>query len=349
MLTNMLPSVTGNLPFGGQGPLTLYAFATDMEGRRTMLGRAWSGPGSSSPTTITMANTTIAKPFGAIDTPAQGQLVSGLLPNFGWALTPDSNTVAGDGDIVIPTNGSTMHVVIDGASVGTVTYDQCRVGANPVIPGTYCVDDVASIFGNTTPQSAGTPRSENNTRFRNLDAGRAPIGSFDINTTTMTNGRHSIAWGVIDNAGRAEGIGSRDFIVFNGSARMANRSTAARLADAAVTNLGNTEEVAGRPIASSEVWGRAGFDFSRPLEVVAPDAAGLRHVTIPEIGRLELWLGDNVTAGYLEANGQLRPLPPGSRLDTTTGRFTWGPLVGYIGPGTIPLCSSTAIRAFWSG
>jgi hypothetical protein len=332
MLTNMLPNVTGNLPYGGQGPLTLYAFATDMEGRRTMLGRAWSGAGSSSPTAITMANNTIAKPFGAIDTPGQGQMVAGIIPNFGWALTPDLNTSADGSDIVIPTNGSTMSVVIDGAAVGTVTYDQCRVGANPVTPGTYCLDDVANIFGNPAPQPAGAPRSANNTLFRNLDAGRAAIGSFDIDTRTMTNGRHSIAWGVTDSAGRPEGIGSRDFIVFNGSSRMANRSTAAQFADAAVVNLGSTEQIAGRTIAASEVYGRTGFDFSQPLEVVAPDAAGVRHITLPEVGRLELWLGEGVKAGYLEANGQLRPLPPGSQLNSSIGRFTWGPLVGYMGP-----------------
>ena len=303
-----------------------------MEGRRTLLGREWIGPKSTTPTSITMANATIAKPFGAIDTPGQGETVSGTIPNFGWVLTPDSNTSADGSDIIVPTDGSTMQVVIDGAAVGTVNYNQCRVGANPVTPGTYCLDDVASIFGNATPQATSTPRSENATLFRNLDAGRAAIGSFDIDTTLLSNGRHSIAWGVTDSAGRPEGIGSRDFIVLNGTSALVGSSILSTLSDAAPIHLGNSADLAGWPISASAVWGRTGFDFARPLELVAPDASGVRLIAIPELGRLELWLGEGVTGGYLEANGQLRPLPLGSQVDPATGLFTWGPLVGYIGP-----------------
>lgn len=85
MLTSMLPHVTGERPYGGQGPLTIYAVATDVEGHQKVLGRS-SDPASSDfavPTRITMTNEAIAKPFGAIDTPAQGATVSGLLNNFG--------------------------------------------------------------------------------------------------------------------------------------------------------------------------------------------------------------------------------------------------------------------------
>jgi hypothetical protein len=330
MLTNMLPNVSSNQPNGGQGPLTIYAFATDAEGNRSLLGRAWAGAGSTTPTSITMANASIAKPFGAIDTPSQGQTVSGVVPNFGWALTPDSNTVVGDGDIHIPSDGSTMRVVIDGVFVGTVTYNQCRgnVG-NPISGGVFCNDDVSNVFGNATPQPSLTSRASNPTVHRNLDSGRSPIGSFDINTLTMTNGRHSIAWGVTDSAGRSEGIGSREFIVLNGSSLTADLDA---LADAAAMNVGASADVDSLPLSASDVTGRTSFDFERPLEAVMPDRDGVRHVSIPELGRLELWLGDGVVAGYLRANDDLRPLPPGSVLDASTGRFTWSPIVGYIGP-----------------
>lgn len=329
MLTNMLPNVPRGLGYGGQGPLSIYAFATDAEGNRRLLGRAYAGPGSSDPTTITMSNETIAKPFGAIDTPAQGQLVSGSLANFGWALTPDSNTSADASDIVVPTNGSTMAVVIDGAAAGTVSYNQCRgnVG-NPVSAGVYCNDDVANIFGNPTPQSTFTARTSNPTLFRNLDAGRSAIGSFDIDTTQLTNGRHSIAWGVTDSSGRAEGIGSREFIVLNGGSSVAVTATEI---DETVPNLGDATEIAGRAVAESPVWGRVGFNFNTALEVIAPDPSGMRHVAIPELDRLELWLGSAITGGYLKANNVLRPLPAGSLLDTTTGLFTWAPIAGYLG------------------
>ncbi len=223
MLTSMLPHVTHERSYGGHGPLTLYAVATDVEGNQTLLGRS-SDPASAmfaTPTSITMANDSIAKPFGAIDTPAQGATVSGVLNNFGWALTPDSNTTGGEvGDILIPTNGSTMTVFIDGLPTALVTYNQCRgnVG-NPVPAGVFCNDDVANIFGNSTPQAVLSLRTANATRYRNLDAGRAAIGSFTIDTATLSNGLHTIAWSVTDSANRTEGIGSRFFNVLNAGRR----------------------------------------------------------------------------------------------------------------------------------
>jgi len=227
MLTSMLPHVGTQQAYGGEGPLTLYAVARDIEGNDTLLGRS-SDPASptfATPTSIAMANDSIAKPFGAIDTPSQGQVVSGLLNNFGWALTPDSNTTGGEGaDILIPTNGSTMTVFIDGLPVAQVAGNQCRgnVG-NPVPAGVFCDDDVANIFGNPTPQATFTTRTANATRFRNLDAARGAIGSFTIDTTTLSNGLHTIAWSVTDSAGRTEGIGSRFFMVFNSGADPSNR------------------------------------------------------------------------------------------------------------------------------
>lgn len=222
MLTPMLPNVTTGQAYGGQGALTIFAIALDIEGNRKLLGRS-SDPGSAqfaTPTSITMDNASIAKPFGAIDTPAQGATVSGILNNFGWALTPDSNTIGGEvADAVIPTSGSTMTVFIDSLPVAQVTFNQCRgtVG-NPVPPAAYCNDDVASIFGNVTPQATFTARSANATRYRNLDAARGAIGSYSFNTATLTNGLHTIAWSVTDSAGRTEGIGSRLFFVLNSGA-----------------------------------------------------------------------------------------------------------------------------------
>jgi hypothetical protein len=218
VLTNMLPRATGTYAStGGQGPVTLYAIATDVEGNRRLLGRAYTDT-NPAPTTITLDNDTIAKPFGTLDTPAQGSTVSGTIVSFGWALTPDANTTAGSDEIRIDPSGASIVVYLDGLPLGTVAFDQCRgnVG-NPVPPGAYCNDDIASAFGHLTPQAVLTPRTSNPTRFRNLDAGRAAIAAFAIDTRTLSNGLHSIAWSVTDSAGRVEGIGSRQFTVLNGT------------------------------------------------------------------------------------------------------------------------------------
>jgi len=273
------------------------------------------------PTQIAMTNATIAKPFGAIDTPGQGQTVSGLLNNFGWALTPDSNTTGGEGgDILIPTNGSTMTVFIDSLPVALVAYNQCRgsVG-NPVPAGVFCNDDVSNIFGNATPQAVLTSRTANATLFRNLDADRAPIGVYSFNTATLSNGLHTIAWSVTDSAGRTEGIGSRFFNVLNSGAdpalAWADEETLAR-ADASLRARpaevrGPAWALGGLTPGVEGVWVRRGFDQSAPWTDLAVDEHGQRIVEIEEAGRIDLWLGAPVEAGYLVANGTLRDLPVG--------------------------------------
>src|SRR6185312_6783671 len=71
LLTNFLPNQ-------GNGTFKLYANAIDAEGHITSLGSR----------TITCANSTATRPFGAINTPAQGETVSGAsYANFGWVLS----------------------------------------------------------------------------------------------------------------------------------------------------------------------------------------------------------------------------------------------------------------------
>jgi len=171
MLTNFLPN-------HGNGTFTLLAFADDVEGNATLIGT----------TTITCTNATATVPFGAIDTPEQGQLVGGAAyVNFGWVLAAQP---AASG-LFIPFDGSTVQVFVDSLPIGPVTsYNNARPDIQAFFPG-----------------------------FANTDGA---IGVKFINTTTLANGIHSIFWLATDNMGATGGIGSRYFRVSNsGTAVMA--------------------------------------------------------------------------------------------------------------------------------
>jgi hypothetical protein len=159
LLTNMLPSQ-------GNGSFTLYAYAYDDGGGSTLLGSK----------AITCANASATKPFGTLDTPAQGATVSGsAYAVFGWVLTPQP--------AVVPVTGSTLQVYVDGAPVGVPTYNLYR-------------SDIAQLF----PGYA--------------NSGGA-VFHYVLNTTPLANGIHSIAVSATDNQGHTDGIGSRYFWVQN--------------------------------------------------------------------------------------------------------------------------------------
>ena len=160
LLSNMLPN-------RGSVTVTLSAYAVDHAGLRTLLGTR----------RIIAANGTSLAPFGTIDTPGQGETVSGTIANFGWALTPSHTS--------IPTDGSTIDVYVDNIFMGHPMYGLYRA-------------DIATLF----PGLANS---------------NGAIGLFSIDTTLLSNGVHTISWVVRDNAGRTSGIGSRYFRVQNGS------------------------------------------------------------------------------------------------------------------------------------
>ena len=159
LLTNMLPRQ-------GNGSFTLYAHAQDDGGGSTVLGSK----------TITCSNASATKPFGTLDTPAQGATVSGsAYAVFGWVLTPQP--------AVVPVTGSTLLVYVDSSPVGVPTYNLYR-------------SDIAQLF----PGYA--------------NSGGA-VFNYILNTTSLANGTHSIAVSATDNQGRTDGIGSRYFSVQN--------------------------------------------------------------------------------------------------------------------------------------
>lgn len=275
LLTNMLPDQYGQRPTGGTGQFTLHAFGIDAEGRRAHLGSK----------TITCSNHTATKPFGTIDTPAQGGVVSGRITNVGWVLSPGGRILE---------DGSTITVYVDGVPMGHPTYNIYR-------------EDIASLF----------PGYSNS---------NGPAAIFNLDTTTLTNGTHSIVWGVTDVQGRAEGIGSRYFTVANGGAAAftaaAATSTTTTSASAAVTTA---------PVSAAPATVSTGF--TGEPQVVYPENTAVR-VTSPmlEPVRVELGAEPGVSyEGFLRVGSKLRALPVGANLDGSSGVFTWQPGPAFSG------------------
>ena len=64
-------------------------------------------------------------------------------------------------------------------------------------------------------QAVCKSRADIQTLFPGYTNSNGAIGYFPIDTTTLSNGVHTIFWIVTDDQNRAEGIGSRYFIVEN--------------------------------------------------------------------------------------------------------------------------------------
>ena len=289
VLSNMLPDQVNRRPFGGNGPFKLHAYALDVESKATYLGAK----------SITANNSTSRKPFGTIDTPAQGATISGSAYNvFGWALSPKGT---------IPTNGSTMMVYIDGVGVGRPVYNNYR-------------SDIANAF----PGYANTSGA---------------VGYYILNTTQLANGTHTISWTATDNLGNTEGLGSRFFTVQNSSGALTAASTeAAVVASAAGSAVGKTvEDVAEVPPDYSAVRVKKAASDDPTPELVFPEWTGEIKVRTREAEQVEVRLasqfddGAATYEGYVAMNGRMRPLPVGSTLNKSTGVFTWQPGPGFIG------------------
>jgi hypothetical protein len=106
----------------GNGPVTLHAFAFDVEGYATVLGSK----------TVTASNSNATRPFGGIDVPAFGETKSGLFFNFGWALTPNPNSA--DNRTCTITNGN-VFAGIDSGPLIPVSYGDSRTDIAGAFPG----------------------------------------------------------------------------------------------------------------------------------------------------------------------------------------------------------------------
>ncbi len=323
MLTNALPGQ-------GNGNFTFYAKVTDKEGNTVTLGSK----------TIKCDNAHAVKPFGALDTPAQGGAASGSsYINFGWALTPLPNT--------IPTDGSTIMVWVDGVPLGHPVYNVYRA-------------DIAALF----------PGYNNS---------NGAVGYYYLDTTQYENGVHTISWSVKDNAGNTDGIGSRYFTVQNlaGSSVQELEDTGGmgewenyKLQNTKYKQITNHKlptankaasfgQVLKTPSAISPLIKDINTGFTNSYEplrlqkgyntenvpaILYPDENGSYAMEIEELERIVLYLDDHETQGdsgeykisrycqgFLIDGSQLRPLPIGSTLDALRGVFYWQPEPGFLG------------------
>jgi hypothetical protein len=298
MLTNFLPN-------GGNGTYTFHAIAADSSGHEVTLGT----------TTVTIDNAHAVKPFGAIDTPAQGGAASGSnYRNNGWVLTPMPNS--------IPTSGSTINVYIDGVYLGHPVYNIYR-------------SDVASLFPGYT----------------NSDGAH---GYFDIDTTAYADGIHTIYWTARDSAGNTDGIGSRYFSINNPAARGANKTASAKVFAGSRGSFfkkrpwppepaccrtrfarprsysmlrTSSQTIIGSP-SVGPVQVVKGFEMDAEPQKIYPGRNGDVKIEIHELERIEI---RSVYAGYQVVDGGLRRLPIGSTMDVERGIFYWLPGPGFLG------------------
>jgi hypothetical protein len=262
--------------------------------------------------TITCDNAHSTAPFGAIDTPGQGATINGSVANFGWVLSPSPN-------FADPPDGGTVTVFVDSAPKGS--------------PGGWTdrPDLTASFPADKYP---GVGKAE---------------GVFGLDTTTLSNGVHTIAWSVTDNVGTTSGVGSRFITVSNGSLMLDPSQTQAAPSNVIVgpatldmpraaalrTQAGLTllSEVDDAPGDFATVQGRRGYDLNQPLRDYT-SVDGRIDVQSEELDRIELHLSPTSGhryAGYLRTPSGLAPLPIGSSLDASTGTFAWMPGVGFYG------------------
>ena len=245
--------------------------------------------------TIICDNANAVKPFGAIDTPIQGGSASGSsYVNWGWALTPQPN--------YIPTDGSTINVWVDGLKLGHPTYNIYRA-------------DIAALF----PGYANS---------------NGAVGYFYLDTTTYSNGVHTIQWTAIDNAGNTDGIGSRYFTIQNSSTQTTQgiaqsvRSEAHRpqfITPGQDFVLDNTTPV-------GIVKGYETNAELAELEMIYPNDQGMRTVEIKQLERIELHFGrERKISGWMVVGKQLHPLPIGSYIDPDGGIFCWQTGTAFLG------------------
>jgi hypothetical protein len=279
MLTNFLPNQ-------GNGTFTIYAKATDNQGNEVTLGNK----------TITCDNANAVKPFGAIDTPAQGGEAFGTkYRNSGWALTPQPNKV--------PVDGSTIRVFIDGVLVDNTNYNLYR-------------SDIANFFPG----------------YANANGAWAYL---DFDTTAYANGVHTIAWSVTDNAGNTDGVGSRYFSIQNFGGASSSSVQGTPGITTAPEHKWQARYTPGKHIPLDDfvdpIAVKRGYNEKEESQVILPNGDGVNTLEAKELERIEIRLGGPIYTGHMVVGDKVQVLPIGSSLDSQRGIFYWQLSPAFLG------------------
>ncbi len=299
--------LTHFLPNGGNGEITLMAYAKDTEGHKVLLG--------SKRITCDNANSTL--PFGAIDTPAQGGTASSSsYANHGWVLTPMPNH--------IPSGGSAIGVYVDSIKQGSATYGIARPDIADLLPGYAGSEAAGAVF--TLDTTAFDEGVHSIFWIATDNAGNsAGIGSrfFTVEGSGSTTGLSHPTPPALSGARAGTAATFHHGLAALSPRAISREALPAQTAVAMTTGFG--------PLASAPEPGLYYPDADGTITLEANPMTPLA---------LELFPGETTSGqtgapayctGFMRVNGDFRALPAGSALDRTTGTFQWIPGPGFVG------------------
>ncbi len=225
-------------------------------------------------------------PFGSIDTPESGEQISGAeYKAQGWVLTPPPN--------FIPTDGSTIWVWLDGKRIKNPVYNQYR-------------EDIAALFPEYhNAQGAG--------------------GLYSFNPSMLKDGPHTMVWSATDEAGDADAIDGRYFLVFNPDLP----SIQPRYLE--LKNIYQQDTSGNVDLQIEEI--RMGYALE-PNPDIQPDGQDSVAFEVEEMEPIEIKFKTNVvdTGSYFGwGENEWETLPLGTTLKQDEGVFCWIPTPGFHG------------------
>jgi hypothetical protein len=198
------------------------------------------------------------------------------------------------GAIDTPGSGASVSAVIQNFGWALTPGSSCSI-ANPNVK-------VSIDSGPLQTVAYGDARSDIAGAFPGYTNAAAAGGHFTLDTTTLTNGLHTIGWLATDSCGRADGIGSRFFTVSNSSSASSPTTAAPGAAAVAAATAGRQ---------------------SRPAGDLPTARDGARIIRMEQTDRIEVQLPDgDYTAPVL---------PIGASFDTAMDTFRWQPAAGFLG------------------